>query len=268
MRGRCANPVGSCSPSAGFTLIELLVVIAIIAILLAIMVPVMHRARVLAYRARCGSQLWQIAAAWSAYLDNNTQRFYRRVDANHNFGGWKGIGGGAACRPLNTYVGLPAEPNARGDTELFHCPADKGDADYGPAAYLYFGNSYQTNLMLIGPDSLPTGVPEPIRGLNRRINAHLKGLRANAVCEPARLLLVGDNNWITEWDPLIPTAGRPWHGPAGRYNLAFLDGHIKFIDIGKGVYLDSNYRIQPFKALDRFTREVQSRIVGEVHDSK
>ena len=51
----------------GFTLIELLVVISIIALLIAILIPVLGRARELGQRAVCLSNLRQLTLAWTAY---------------------------------------------------------------------------------------------------------------------------------------------------------------------------------------------------------
>jgi prepilin-type N-terminal cleavage/methylation domain-containing protein/prepilin-type processing-associated H-X9-DG protein len=51
----------------GFTLVELLVVISIIAILLAVLMPSLQKARVLARRVVCGSQVRNIFFAMSAY---------------------------------------------------------------------------------------------------------------------------------------------------------------------------------------------------------
>jgi len=55
----------------GFTLIELLVVIAIIAILMAILIPTLHRAREQGQRAACLSNLKQLTVAWIMYADEN-----------------------------------------------------------------------------------------------------------------------------------------------------------------------------------------------------
>jgi prepilin-type N-terminal cleavage/methylation domain-containing protein/prepilin-type processing-associated H-X9-DG protein len=58
----------------GFTLIELLVVIAIIAILMAILIPTLHRAREQGQRAACLSNLKQLTLAWIMYADENDNK--------------------------------------------------------------------------------------------------------------------------------------------------------------------------------------------------
>jgi len=58
----------------GFTLIELLVVIAIIAVLMAILMPALNRAREQGKRAVCLNNLRQLALAWILYADDNNDR--------------------------------------------------------------------------------------------------------------------------------------------------------------------------------------------------
>ena len=60
-----------------FTLIELLVVIAIIALLMAIMVPVLRSAREGAYRTVCLSNLKQLTLAWTAYATEHDGKLVR-----------------------------------------------------------------------------------------------------------------------------------------------------------------------------------------------
>ncbi len=57
-----------------FTLIELLVVIAIIAILMAVLMPALKRAREGGKRSACLSNLKQLALAWNMYADENDDR--------------------------------------------------------------------------------------------------------------------------------------------------------------------------------------------------
>jgi len=58
----------------GFTLIELLIVIAIIALLMAILLPALGRAREQGKRAVCLNHIKQLQIAWTMYCDENEEK--------------------------------------------------------------------------------------------------------------------------------------------------------------------------------------------------
>jgi prepilin-type N-terminal cleavage/methylation domain-containing protein/prepilin-type processing-associated H-X9-DG protein len=71
---------GSRRLEKGFTLIELLVVIAIIAILAALLLPSLSRAKAAAQGTQCKSNIRQLAIAWESYADDNKNYFVVNTD--------------------------------------------------------------------------------------------------------------------------------------------------------------------------------------------
>src|SRR5207249_3531614 len=63
------------NPERAFTLIELMVVIAIIAVLAALLLPALGKAKQQAYKVKCLSNLHQIGIGMKLYVDDNSETF-------------------------------------------------------------------------------------------------------------------------------------------------------------------------------------------------
>ena len=248
---------------SGISLIEVLVVMAVISTLVAILLPSLHGARVFSQRLRCATHLKQITFALHAYLDDWDGRFLRGENANVEFGGCKKRLKSTAPRPLNAYVGLPPIFEDCREAKLFTCPSDQGGEDYPDKAKAIdkFGNSYNANPLLMGTGLDPRFAPEPWKTLYVAMDQTSKPLRHAAIKDPATLLFVGDHNWFTLWEPLNTfLQARDWHGRHHHHNFSFLDGHVDFVRIKKGLCLTDQYRINPAVEINGFVRQHQKSV--------
>ncbi len=73
LKSETTSPI-TVNKDVGFTLIELLVVIAIIAVLMAILMPTLNRAREQGKRTACLSNVKQMSLIWNMYADDNDSK--------------------------------------------------------------------------------------------------------------------------------------------------------------------------------------------------
>jgi len=241
-----------------FTLIELLVVIAIIAILAALLLPVLGRTKEKAQITQCLSNLRQIGVALKMYVDDNNsilplwanqpwppenpaafKAYFLGLGGNDPVPGYEFMQA-ATERPLYPYIK---------SANVFRCPADRGQeeeasfADTGtgfngywkPTDYAALGCSYHYNGLYWGNDTL-----EPLDDIYM-----LSGKKESYVKYPSRMILMHEPPafWYSEYyhwhyargpatvDPMNLNAdGQKFISP-----VLFVDGHVGVHDFTKAM---------------------------------
>jgi prepilin-type N-terminal cleavage/methylation domain-containing protein/prepilin-type processing-associated H-X9-DG protein len=215
---------------SAFTLIELLVVVGVIALLAALLLPALTRAKAQAYRTKCSANLHQLGLGLQIYLGD--EGVYPLATTGSGFGCWQN-----ALVPLTSsnsmfcpqpIRALPAYLNLVGSTERDALP------HYG---YNVLGAAWNG----IAQPSLGLGGDFMVAGTN----VSYRALPQARVLVPSQMIAIGDsgaylpppvkqaNSSVLLYIALpyvLPTVERPavglWHD--GGANMFLCDGHIEF----------------------------------------
>jgi len=150
----------------GFTLIELLVVIAIIAILAAMLVPILSRAKERARRIQCISNEKQLALAWAMYPSDNNDHLVANSKTYMGGGNltlktWVqgALYGYHDTNPAllwsSDYALFAIYINA---STIYHCPTDVPEVIYGGQTYPKL-RSYSLNAFMGWTGDWPENLP-------------------------------------------------------------------------------------------------------------
>lgn len=209
--GQDCNASGGAGSSGGFTLVELLVVIGVIALLIAMLLPALNRARAASARLACAANLQQVGIATRLYA----------MDFNDSILGWTSS---AWYNRIPRYLGAPKVQTQR--VPVLICPSDPHRGGEGLTSELNL-RSYAINSMIPG-DVIPTLYRRP----------KLSRLRKSS-----EIILFVDWSWVrynasgigpnAAW---LTYAPRDWHKNTS--NVLFADGHVNqsmdIDDLGPG----------------------------------
>lgn len=224
----CAKPR---EPVRAFSLVELLVVVAIIAILAALVLPVLARAKARAQTVSCENNLKQLAVAAQMYASDNGGLLARNTPESNDPSQW--ITGRMKSDTDATNTALLRQskffPYAS-QPEVFRCPADKStSARGGLRARSYSMNSW------MGSRYMETGSygsrPGGFRTFVKDTELAAAGASTLWYLTEEHEATLDDGCFLVTMDDTLPFASFPAARHQRGYALDFVDGHAATVKL-------------------------------------
>ena len=226
-----SGPRSACA----FTLIELLVVIAVIAILAALLMPVLSAAKRRAGQATCINQLKQLGLGMQMYIDDYRDTFPGMASQHSGFqaSDWIWWRTNDLAHPVQQ---SPIVVNlASADPKLFRCPLDTDDSarlaqadGNGPYLYSYSLTSYDVvnnfnpgmSSVFTGGQNLPFRL-DAVRNPGEKIMLAEEVASNNSRDNPTGASVINDGRWMPANHDLLTAR----HG--GKGDVTFADFHVE-----------------------------------------